>query len=227
MNKSFTKNTKNQQGNALFLILIAVALFAALSYAVTQSGGGGGTIDREQSLISAAQVTQYPALLRTTVTRMVLTGTTAASLDFTSAPTNTDDSEVFGTTGGGVSFQAPPASSGATVWGFLDISDAANGFAITDVGTNTIVSGREVIAYADGITQNVCEAVRKGLGFTGTAPDSPTATVETTAVTFAVAASNAAADNATTFNSHAGEGFSCVRNGAAGNYVYYHALVEN
>ena len=62
------------RGNALFLILIAVALFAALSYAVTNSGRGGGGVDREQAEIEVAQLLQYFAALDTAIMRMKLVG---------------------------------------------------------------------------------------------------------------------------------------------------------
>ena len=59
-----------QGGNALFLILIAVALFAALSYAVTQSGRGGGSIDREQMSIDAALFIQQANQIQTLAQRL-------------------------------------------------------------------------------------------------------------------------------------------------------------
>ncbi len=61
-----------QSGNALFLILIAVALFAALSYAVTQSGRGGGSIDREQAQIRAAELVQVIGNVRNAVMKLKL-----------------------------------------------------------------------------------------------------------------------------------------------------------
>jgi len=63
---------KSQKGNALFLILIAVALFAALSYAVTQSGRSGGGVDKEQAIISASNFVQQMNYIRTEIQRLYL-----------------------------------------------------------------------------------------------------------------------------------------------------------
>lgn len=220
---------KDERGNALFLILIAVALFAALSYAVTQSGRGSGTIDKEQALISSSQITQFPAAVRTAVTRMVITGTDVTELDFVNDGTAAD-AEVFDTTGGGVVYQDPPGNiGGATAWTFLDALDATDGWYVTKIGSDANSVGREVLAVLNGVSLNICSSILKGLGLAATPR------VEGTVVTFAAptAATSGAAASAGTFfiwgdplGANDPQPFACVRNGAAGNYVYYHALVE-
>lgn len=69
-----------QRGNALFLILIAVALFAALSYTITQSARGGGSVSNQQDYIYAAQIVQIGADLKAGVLTMTLNGTSATSI---------------------------------------------------------------------------------------------------------------------------------------------------
>lgn len=61
-----------QRGNALFLILIAVALFAALSYAVTRTGAGQGSISREEQLLAFSELDQFNEQLASAISRLVL-----------------------------------------------------------------------------------------------------------------------------------------------------------
>jgi len=63
----------SQRGNILFLILLAVVLFAALSYAVTQSmSGGGKDASNENIEVSIAAMNQYVSLLRTEIQRLMM-----------------------------------------------------------------------------------------------------------------------------------------------------------
>lgn len=112
---------KHQSGNALFLILIAVALFAALSYAITQSGRGGGGIDREQAALSAARIMDYTSLLSQGITRLKLIGgvpdnmldfdseqrlqTSGAEYSHDNTLCTTADCELFSAAGGGMVYQ--------------------------------------------------------------------------------------------------------------------------
>lgn len=225
------KFKKSEKGNALFLILIAVALFAALSYAITQSGRGGGGIDREQALIAASQLTQYAAGLRTTVTRMAITGSGTTAINF---GTSADDDDVFDTSGGGAIEQEIPSGAAATAtssYEYLDATHATDGWYIEGIGADTQTSGREVMVVADDINATVCGEINRGLGLDETS--SATILTEATAVDLSTALSGAgAANNAGTFAIYNDQttpnpqAFACVLNGSGGDYTYYHALIE-
>lgn len=71
--KEAAKN-RIERGNVLFLILLAVVLFAALSYAVTGSmrGGEGKSASAETVKARAAQILQLSTLFEQTITRLRL-----------------------------------------------------------------------------------------------------------------------------------------------------------
>lgn len=64
---------RTRRGNILFLILLAVVLFAALSYAVTSSmRGGGKSAGPEKARALASAMIQYGVLVQSTVQRTML-----------------------------------------------------------------------------------------------------------------------------------------------------------
>lgn len=227
-------------GNALFLILIAVALFAALSYAVTQSGRGGGNTTKEVALITASQITQHAASIRTTITRMILTGTSANEITF---DTGTDHS-VFDPAGGGATDAAPPAGASGNClagfpgcpfggpmgltslsWGYKGISDPTKGYYIADVGTNTVPTGRESFAFLSDIPLAVCEQINKGLGL----PATPAVTSDVFLGNGLGLGNPAYAVGTNVIDGNPGVPFSCMINTSAPLSTvpfYVHALIE-
>lgn len=111
MNLRKINKISRQRGNALFLILIAVALFAALSYAITQSSrGGSGTVDKEKDAIMAAQILQIGSDIRAAATRLRVQGLKPADIhlhdpaDPVSPCTQTDGTCLFTPEGGGTTW---------------------------------------------------------------------------------------------------------------------------
>ena len=224
-----------QSGNALFLILIAVALFAALSYAITQSGRGGGNISREKAAIAASQITQFAAGVHTAVQRMIISGTATHSLCY-DAPYETEhgsgchgsvDTQVFAADGGVViqecatdeQIDTSYTSGAATWWKFRGITSTDGGYYIKDVGTNTDVSGRDAFAFLPSVRLAVCQQINKGLGLDPTPVDSTTFDADGSRTTYDT--------NLNVITAYPGEPFACIGENANGYpYSYYHALIE-
>lgn len=78
---------KSQRGNVLFLILIAVALFAALSRVVLHSSRvSGGSISDEDATLRAAEILQYAAHVKTAVDKIrIMNGVGENEISFENA----------------------------------------------------------------------------------------------------------------------------------------------
>ncbi len=227
-----------EKGNVLFLILIAVALFAALSYAVTQSTRtGGGDTAGETTLISSAQLTQYPASVRTAVVRMILKGKDVTDLEFNPASafsscTASNSFCVFHPSGGGATFATAPtgmmASTGGNTTGewVYNMENEIELLGTTNNGTTVSVATADLIAFLPGITQTLCNKVNSELGIAGvTAPTETGLDISTYMDnTYTAGTNGSVIDAAGSSDALVGQPFGCFVD--TGVYTYFHVLVE-
>ena len=163
----------NSRGNALFLILIAVALFAALSYAVTNSGRGGSGIDREQAEILAAELMNQAAAIQSQYQRLKIIGGYDQILFNTTAETSSGNCYSGDTVTSGCStigifstdsglpipswnneLSDPAFLADNRVWIWNTRRVYVNG---ADIGT----SAPDEMIYASNITKEVCEVINR------------------------------------------------------------------
>ncbi|WCP16310.1 hypothetical protein sphantq_04806 (plasmid) [Sphingobium sp. AntQ-1] len=96
-----------QSGNVLFLILIAVALFAALAYSVTRSSSGGKSVSSEQAKTEVAALMQNLSLVEIAIQKSrVINSCGETEISFNGFPGHTYDSrdecEIFNLSSGGI-----------------------------------------------------------------------------------------------------------------------------
>jgi len=228
----------SQRGNALFLILIAVALFAALSYAITQLGRGGGNVSNETVLITASLVVEQPAAVRAAIQNMILGGDNPQSITFSGASQYNVFDTVSG--GGGATNLLPPTEAcnvaSDCTDGWFYIPAMPSGVYVEGVGSAG-ANGGDAFAIlgtagggaGSGVVTSVCQQINKSLGFAN-----PTAIpVSVNGPVTGAGAGYAAGGNSSTISSGSGtpadelwgQDFACFQDDWVGN-LYYAVLIE-
>ncbi len=232
-----SRTRKAEKGNVLFLILIAVALFAALSYAVTQSTrSGGGDASGETNKINSAQLTQYPAGVRSSVVRMVIGSVPVESLSF-NIPSDFSNLGshlawgVFHPDGGGATYVNAPGElmeSGTVGTWHFNAENQINLIGTTNAGGPTSATA-DIIAFLPGVSEAVCGKINQELGLPTTPPaetdaDTTTDMVATGGTAHGIGATGGTIGN--TGGAHAlnSQPFGCFDD--SGTFTYYHVLIE-
>lgn len=231
------KNGSFENGNVLFLILIAVALFAALSYAVTQSSrSGGGDATSEASLVSSAQITQYPASVRTSIIRQLVSKNVAVNTlsfnmpsAFAACTGTVAQTCVFHPSGGGATYVPAPAdvatSGNQQDWVFNGENEI--NLVGTTVGSdNPSATSADIIAFLPNVKTDICTKVNNELGVADGAIPVETNLNVTTQMTNGVgmvstSSGGTIGGDVATLD---GQAFGCFAQGGI-NY-YYHVLIE-
>ncbi len=169
-----------QRGNILFLILLAIILFVALSYAIMGQRDGSKNAAGENLSLQVAQMTQYANLMENTVQRMMLVNDckdTQIGFDNTvwllstgavSHPANhnpntpSDSCRVFSLQGGGMS----PQTFAALASGPVCSTCAKPGnpiilaVSVQDVGT----SNPDLVLFVTYFSDALCQELNNALG---------------------------------------------------------------
>ncbi len=165
---------KNQGGNAVVIILIAVALFAALTFTLSRSvqDGESNELTRAQTEIYASQLMSYAAEVESAISQMLYSGAEIDDLDFvlpddTDFETGSDIYKVFHPDGGGVNLKRLPEGVIAQVSATTPADWYLDRFNNVEWTPTTKM---DVILTAHQIAKSTCEEINKVITGSRTIP---------------------------------------------------------
>lgn len=230
---------QNQSGNALWFILVAVVLLAALTIILTRSGGNvTQNADSERQRVLASQVTKYAQGLTGAIDQMLLRGVSESQISFQNATTATDytnaactDSacRVFDSGGGGQVYRAPPPDANdGSEWIFTGANNV--GTTALPVGTTAAGTGNDLLLLLPNASAALCIQINRDLeiGTAGVIPTDDTG-IASTAFTGTYAASLTILDGDSAPLELNGRNAGCFTDTAANpdvTYFYYVLLAR-
>lgn len=172
--------SKKENGSALFLILIAVALFAALSYAVTKSGGSvSGAISKEEAVIEATKILETSEYISSSLQRFMLIenlniwdvsfDNDVYKWDYENIPPYPTTQHLFHPDGAGLDW--PDLPKGTVKWYIVGSTDVI-GFG-KNTGCTDSTPCSELTLILEGVPLDVCMELNKMGGVTNTGGKPP------------------------------------------------------
>lgn len=169
----------SQKGNALWFILLVVALLGILTAVVSRTGNINQTGSVEQSRIRAASILRYAKSVENAVQKMVTDGISENDLDFVaiSAPHNnpnciTNECEVFHTEGGGLEYRTAANILGDN--NFTGNWQISGDNRLHQMGCDDNDAGcTELLLLLEGIPQMLCLQINAIQNITNPADDAP------------------------------------------------------
>lgn len=208
-----------QRGQAIVVALVAVLLFGALAWVISEAQPGQNSVTADDGLQTATQVAAYPALVQSAAKALLASGIAVDNLDF--QPDGKGKGAVFAA-GSDLPYRSPAAVTGnKTEWSFKGISADGHGFYISGIGTDG-PKGKDVVAVLDNLTKSVCGDINEALGL----PRVPLLEIPAVQIEGKGGGpKDKAGKNAFSFDAHAADPKpgACVQNGD--KYVYYRVIV--
>lgn len=218
-----------QRGSVFIYILLAIALLAALSYAMmkgSRTGTSGLTEDRRR--LYAGEILNYADSISKSVQTLRLRGCTESQISFenpiesgyANAGAPSDNScHVFNISGGKTIWQgAPDGSNDGNFWRFQ------GNVGLTDMGG----TDKELLAVLPGVVPELCALLNDRLGISNPSGAAPTNDAFDVSVkftgTYDDSGGNVFGDNGDESN-FAGRAAGCFNGPPAGTHYFYQVLI--
>lgn len=155
-----------QRGSSLFIILVAVALFAALSYALSQQGDGVRSLSNEKIRLLASDVIDMGNGLADATSRLRLHGVAETAISFensiiggyANADCTAGTCKVFDFDGGGKDWETPTIE----INGAVDMGISGD-LAIKNIGT----ASADLVAIIPDLSDDICTRINTLLNLPG------------------------------------------------------------